>query len=170
MYINAASVIAHREEINEMMMRKKPLALAVSESCLTDQIEDVEIVCQGYKCMRVDSHSRMTGGCCVYVREDIEVEQLEQLQHKKSIWIITVKMKINEIDIKLSVVYRAPSMNKNEFFEFFCDWLEEYTTINSTHLLCGDFNMNLLKNDTYTNKLNNVVEFYGLKQLENRQE
>lgn len=57
---------AHIDEINEMLARRKPIALAVSESCVTKEIENSEIECNGYKCVRVDSHSRMTGGCCVY--------------------------------------------------------------------------------------------------------
>lgn len=164
MYINAASVVAHIDEISELLSREKPIVLAVRESCTTDQIEEVEIECPGYKCMRVDSHSRMTGGCCMYVCDDAQVELVEQSQYNKSTWIITIKIKINELDIMMSAVYRSPSTSKIDFLNYFGEWLEKSIDYHMNHIICGDFNINLLKNDTYTNRLNNIISFHGFKQ------
>lgn len=49
LYINAASVMAHTAEIEELITRRKPMILAASESCLTEEINDTEIAVNGYR-------------------------------------------------------------------------------------------------------------------------
>lgn len=164
LYINAASIIAHIDEIHELITRRKPILLAVSETCVTNQIEDSEIECEGYNCIRVDSHSRMTGGCCVYVREDLNIVVLEQTQHNQAAWALTIKIKFKDIWVGVSVFYRSPSTNKNDFLQFFDEWLEVYSEQQIELLICGDFNIDLMKNDAYSNKLKNMINFYGMKQ------
>lgn len=64
----------------------------VSETCLTEMIEDSEIECDGYVCYRNDSHSRQTGGCCIYVSTILNSDLLSTRTLEKSSWILSIKI------------------------------------------------------------------------------
>lgn len=65
--------------------------LMLSETCLTEDINENEIECEGYQCFRNDSHSRHTGGC-VYVRSDVRVEVLNVSTLEEKVWILSLKV------------------------------------------------------------------------------
>jgi len=72
MYTNAQSLLAHKEEIQHLIMKKiNPAIVALTESRLTEEIDDSEINMTGYNMIRCDSDSRFTGGVTMYVRNDI---------------------------------------------------------------------------------------------------
>lgn len=54
--------MANIDEVRELISRRKPLIVMLSESCTTGDINDNEIECEGYELYRNDSHSRYTGG------------------------------------------------------------------------------------------------------------
>jgi len=51
-----------------------PAFLALSETRLTDEIEDNEVNIPGYNMIRCNAANRNTGGVVLFVREDIKYE------------------------------------------------------------------------------------------------
>ena len=56
------------------MKKVNPAIVALSESRLTDEIEDSEVNVPGYVIIRCDAENRYTGGVILYVRNDIKYE------------------------------------------------------------------------------------------------
>lgn len=163
--MNASSVLAHIDEVQEFLLRKKPLALMLSETCLTDEINDHEIECEGYKMFRNDSHSRYTGGCCIYIRDDVKSEIWNSSTLEKKVWILSVKISNADVNYVCTVVYVSPSASKKECIEYFEDWSEAQVFRADRQIIVGDFNVDFLKYGTYQTKLKNVMDSNGLKQF-----
>lgn len=67
--------MAHRDEIQHLILKKiNPAFLALSETRLTEDIEDNEVNVQGYSMSRCNAKNRNTGGVALYVRNDIKHE------------------------------------------------------------------------------------------------
>lgn len=66
---------AHIEEIEHQVMKKRnPAILALSETRLITDIEDSEMNVPVYSIARCDAESRNTGGVMLYIRNDIKYE------------------------------------------------------------------------------------------------
>lgn len=86
--------------------------LMLSKTCLTKEIDQNEIDCEGYVCHRNDSHSRHTGGCCVYVREDLKAEIIDSSTLEEKVWILSLKLFNCGIDYDVTVVCFSPNGGK----------------------------------------------------------
>lgn len=113
------------DEVHEFLLRKKPLMLLISSTSLTEEIEDNEIDCDGYKCFRNDSHSRHTGGCCVCVRSDQKAEVFSSATLDKKVWILAIKLHNVGDEYVFTVVYFSPNGGKKKCVEFFDNWCED---------------------------------------------
>lgn len=76
LYTNMQSLIAHRDEIQHLvMMKMNPAVLALSETRLTNEIDDSEVNVPGYSLARCNAENRFTGGVAIYIRNDIKYHQ-----------------------------------------------------------------------------------------------
>lgn len=164
-YMNISSLMAHVEEVHEFVLRKKTLMLLLSETCLTKEITENEIECEGYVCYRNDSHSRHTGGCCIYVRDDLKPEIFNSPTLDGKVWILSVKVFNNGCEYVCTAVYFARNGGKKTCIEYFDNWCEQYIYEANRQVVCGDFNADLLKYGTYQSKIKQVIESHGMKQF-----
>lgn len=162
--MNIASLLAHKDEIDELLARKRPFILALSETCVTEDIQDSELECDGYKLFRINSHSRMTGGCCIYIKEQFKSELKGKYVLEKNAWIISLKVYCNNKSCVIHVLYHSPSAKRKDFLEFFNDWCENQIEVSENNIICGDFNIDLLSDSHYSTKLKQILNLFALKQ------
>lgn len=162
MYFNVCSLLPHVNQIREILKTKKPQVLLLSETCLTIDIEDFEVECNGYICVRCDSKSRHTGGVVMYVKSDVKFKILHNSNIGDTMWILTVKISMKDFSGNLSVLYRSPSTSVKDFISYFSDACEniDYSIHN---VICGDFNIDMLSESFYKTKMTNLVSDFGLK-------
>lgn len=141
--------------------------LLLSETCLglTKEIGQNEIDCEGYVCYRNDSHSRHTGGCCIYVRDDLKSEIINASTLEEKVWILSLKLFNYGTDYDVTVVYFSPNAGNKTCIEYLDNWCDRYVSGASRKVVCGDFNVDLLKYGTYQTKIKNVIECHGMKQF-----
>lgn len=163
-YINCSSLPAHIDEVRDLVGRHKPLVVFLSETCLTEEIEDHEVECEEYNFYRNDSHSRHTGGCGVYVRKDVKAEVSDTSTLPTMVWILSLKLSNGGQNYKMSVVYFSPNASKKRCIEHFENWCEDKMEMGENNLVCGDFNVNLLKYGTYQTKMRSIININGMKQ------
>lgn len=163
--MNVSSLPKHLEEVHEFLLRKKPLILILSETCLTNEINDNEIECEGYKCFRNDSHSRHTGGCCIYVRSDLRSEVFNSSTLYEKVWILAVRVYNGGEEYVFTTVYFSPNGGKRTCLEFFDDWCDNNVYLAGKHMIWGDFNIDLLKYGTYQTRIRQLIASYGMKQV-----
>lgn len=163
-YFNVCSVLSHIVQVRDILKRRKPAVLCLSETCVTGDIEDFELNCVGYNCERCDSTSRHTGGVLMYIRCDVKYSVVTNLNKSDNMWILTIKIKQRTLSGLYSVLYRSPSKSVKDFLSYFSVWGEENLDYNESNVICGDFNIDILKESFYKSKMVKVIHDLGLKQ------
>src|SRR5436309_2179760 len=110
MYTNAQSLMAHKDEIRHQIMEKiNPAILALTETRLTDVIEDSEVNIPGYYIIRCNAENRNTGGVVLYIREDVKYELVSTKKLESNCWCAAIEVKDNMYRGMIMVVYYSPS-------------------------------------------------------------
>lgn len=131
---------------------------------LTNEIDDFEIKCCNYICLRCDSTSRFTGGVAIYIGEDVKHIIKCNKNYQENMWIISIQVKQKQMKGIFSVLYHSPSRSAADFIHILDDWCEEFIEIDQTNMLCGDFNIDLLKESFYKDKILKTLNDRGTKQ------
>lgn len=166
-YLNAESVLNNFECIEVLVEKLNPVILICSEACLTDDILDSEIRLAGYNIFRCNSTSRHTGGVLMYIKTNIKAEIVLNKVYEKNLWCLSIHCKCREINGIYTAIYHSPNSSDAEFVQYFTDMLENNFESNKLNVFIGDFNINMNKRYTYSDKLSQVLDLYGLKQLIN---
>lgn len=164
MYLNSSSLTAHFDEIYQLTLRKSPLVIALSETCLTENILDKEINIQGYRLERVNSDSRKTGGATLYIREDAKILTTNQICKQKNYWLVYAYIIYKKKKYLLVSLYRSPNSSKRDFEQFFQAWCEEnIIDENCIVLIVGDFNIDYRTDESGSFK--EILIDVGLKNI-----
>lgn len=163
--LNSESLIAHHSEIEIFVRHCQPMVLCLTETCLTDSINDFEIHIENYNIIRVDSDSRHTGGVMCYISNKVKYELVEKVTFEKNYWLLVLYIK--DININLACVYHSPSASDADFISSFEEWCNEaILKLNGNLCVVGDFNLNWLDNTRYyPTKFRNTVNDLGLRQI-----
>lgn len=164
-YMNVRKLMAHLDEVKELIERRKPLILVLTETCVTININDEEISIEGYVCYNLNSHSRMTGGCVAYVNKNLKTDLLLASAIDKCTWILSFKVSNFSDYCTFTVVYNSPAASKRKCLQHLEEWFENNFDCATNNIICGDFNVDLMKSNSYTKQLNQLMQFYGVKQL-----
>lgn len=144
---------------------EKPLALCLTETHITEDILDQELIIENYNVYRCNSNSKHTGGILLYVYQEISVKLIENMAKNYEYWFLYVRLKVNSSLYELCMYYRSPSGNIVSFLNFFESKCECLWDTNNTIIHIGDFNLNYLNEDFYVLKFKQIVNLNGLKQL-----
>lgn len=164
---NISSFLRHKDDLLHYISIYNPLVLCLTETCVNEEITEIELNIEGYKVFRCNSCSRHTGGVLIFVKKNIKVANIRSHSLDTNFWILSVNIKINKVNYGIAVLYRSPNGNISMFFDGFSDWLDEFIDSNGSNvmILTGDFNIHYDK-DTYDkNKLKALIENNGMKQL-----
>lgn len=148
-----------------MIKKIDPCIVLLNETHLTNDINDSEIKIKGYNIIRTNSESRHTGGTCIYIKNTIEITNIKK-NFLSGIWITSFEIKINNNYTQIASIYCSPSEDKIVRIKKFEEWIENNCE-NKSVVLCGDFNIDLLKNNNCCRFLNNVINDNGMKQIIN---
>lgn len=92
--MNARSLLKNRDEMEELVVRtKNPGIIALSETRLTNETDNCEIMIPDYKIVRCDSERRTTGGTMMYIKKDIEYEIIVNENTVNICWTVGIRMK-----------------------------------------------------------------------------
>lgn len=136
----------------------------LSETHITNEIEECEVTIKGYKLMQCYSHSRHTGGVAVYIRNKIKCSVLNSVSIKNNVWILSIDVKFEAKPLICTVLYHSPSASDSYFLKEFENWIKDNINYDKCNVLAGDFNINIMKKSTYGERLKNILNLYGLKQ------
>lgn len=155
-YSNAQSLMAHQEEIQQQIIQKRyPALLALSETRLTSDIEDNEVNIPGYSIVRCDSeNTEIQGGrrVMIYIKDDIKYEVILREKIKYNCWCIGIEMRGNGYKGAVAVVYHSPSASDGDFIRFMSDMMD-VLVVKGQYIVIEDFNIDLMKDSFYKKKL-----------------
>ena len=164
MYYNARSLVPKFDELLILADSHNPDVICITESWLSVDIQDSEILIPGYQSLRHD-RNRHGGGILMYVSHRFTVKLLP---FHPSLELLTVTLHSGIFKFYLSLFYRPPSRLICRLFVFF---LHNYLqSINipqfSSFVLIGDFNINFSNSShpSFSN-LCNILSTFGLTQV-----
>ena len=150
MYTNAQSLIAHKDEIHNQVIKKfHPAVIALSETRLTSEIEDCEVNVPDYDIIRCNAENRCTGGAILYLREDIKYELLLIKSISANCWCVAIEVREKFYRGALMVVYYSPSASDGNFLRFLEEIVEDLV-IKGECMIVGDFNIDFKTDSFYT--------------------
>ena len=167
-HINCCSLIGKFAEINMLLQNCNIDVLGITESHLSQRIEDKEIAVEGYELQRFDREHKKGGGCVVYYREDLDVIPRPDLKNNEieAIWIEVI---CKSQRLLICTVYRAP--DNNDFYDIFDEVISQIWQTRSNLLIMGDLNSDLLRKNAHTDlgtqgkKLQRILNRYTLKNV-----
>ena len=164
LYYNARSLLPKFDELLILADSHNPDVICITESWLSVDIQDSEILIPGYQSLRHD-RNRHGGGILMYVSHRFTVKLLP---FHPSLELLTVTLHSGIFKFCLSLFYRPPSRLICRLFVFF---LHNYLqSINipqfSSFVLIGDFNINFSNSShpSFSN-LCNILSTFGLTQV-----
>lgn len=149
-----------------LIKEKKPIMICLSETRLTDDINEQEIAIKGYNVIRCDSHTRFTGGVLIYIRKRIQYEIITSLFTEGN-WFLSIRVLKGFRTGNYGVVYHSPSSSDSSFLNLFEEWYENHFSPEKLTIIVGDFNIDLSKTTTYSNRMIQIINNNGLKQTVN---
>ena len=133
---------------------------------MTNQIEDHELLIDGYVCVRGNSESTKMGGVLVYIYKKIKFNIIAVDKCEGNWWAIIINVDDKNFKGILIVVYHSPNSSDAEFLDFMENACND-ELLKKNVIIMGDFNIDV-KLDNYVQKrlLRNMYSV-GLKQLVN---
>ena len=160
-HLNIASLGLHKDELETSLslLDHKFDVIAITETKIRSGIEPIfDLSLSGYNNPFLTPTERARGGALLYVKNNIDCKRrndLEQLMYKsrklESVFIETINEgKKNKI---YACIYRHPSMEIEDFNKNYLEpVLLKLASENKIIYLLGDFNIDLLKTETYDDK------------------
>lgn len=140
----------------------------MSETHLTEDIQENEISLVNYNQIISYSNSARTGGVIIYYKQEWTVKRLYEKVVKSNYWILVCEAQCENNIILMCAVYRSPSGSEAEFCVAFQETLEVLSEKNCDILIMGDFNIDWSKNSFYKMKVQSLMHDNGLRQIVNQ--
>lgn len=165
MYVNIAGIKTNLTQLKHLISQRKPLVVCLAESHITDDLETWEIDIEGYQWVSTNSSSKHTGGCIIYIKEEVKFKTVLSNVLYMNTWITGIEVMISKQKIYIFTVYHSPNSSDLEFLERLEEILSEWAVNKGHILLVGDFNINMARKSTYSNRLQDIIKQHCLYQL-----
>lgn len=164
-YVNIQSIIKNKPHLEIICRDHDPFIIFCSESCTTDKIIDSEISLDGYNIVRCDSHSRHTGGAIIYLKTSIKYAVLLCKSFENNTWCVSVDVSSKFVKGIYTVLYHSPNTSDTTFLKSLDEICNTCINLSKSCVVVGDFNIDMCKENSNTNKLEQVINTHGLKQI-----
>lgn len=163
--MNIQGLLAHFAELDDMVVKRSPLVVYITESHITKDIEETEFCIKGYSAIVCYSNSRHTGGTLLYIRKGYKFKVVFNDSVDYSFWSLGVTLQIKKEDLLVGAIYRSPSGSSHDFLEYLEEQLNNDVLGQRKVVLMGDLNIDFLVNDRDSRKLKRIIHSAGFKQI-----
>jgi Reverse transcriptase (RNA-dependent DNA polymerase) len=164
-HINAQSLPAHIEIVRNILVVSNLDILAVSETWLSDSINDVYVSVPGYRLHRHDRSGRRGGGVGIYIREDLSSSVLTRSQspHSSIAEYLIVQVRSPCFSALCCVVYNPPGfVVLDKLFDDISSHLFGYSHV----FVLGDFNIDISRSLPSARSFLGLLSSLGLTPLQ----
>lgn len=144
----------------------RPELFFASETRTVNDICEGETQIINYTCIRSDSSSRNSGGVCIYVRNDIKVQEVYEYRYEYNNFLI-VDVTNGTCRGRWLCVYHSPNQPHYEFIDKLEEICNTYNSSGACFNCIGDFNINCHSStaSAYKSRLLRSMTSQGLKQI-----
>ena len=167
LHANVRSLVKNRENLELLIndMKSIPNIIGITETKLKDNYLHKPNI-TGYNFESVNSKTN-AGGVGVYIENNMSYKIIDNLQLNISdcedLWL---EISINKNQkLIVGVIYRHPKSNLNLFKTKFENTIETINQTNLNYVICGDFNIDLLKTTAFVNDYLDTLMSSGCSQF-----
>ena len=148
--------------MKDVVLRSKAKIICVTESHIKSSERESAYIIQGYNFENCLSFSAYTGGCSIYIKDNIAYKKIINESQGLN-WILGIKILKGQCKGNCCVVYHSPSSSNSEFIDLLnTKWLPKIYNKENT-IFMGDFNINWINKKECKNLKNGFLQ-YNLKQ------
>lgn len=162
--MNAQGLLSHLEEIKQLMYNRNPDIVCISETHITRDIDETEILILDYNSTVCYSNSRHTGGTVIYVKGSLKYNQISSDSIEYNYWALWIAVQVQKEVLLVAAIYRSPNQGCTELLKYLEEKLADFFNNQKTVIL-GDLNIDLLKDYSDAKKLSRILEAEGAKQI-----
>ena len=140
-------------------LEKRPDVVALTETWLKPT--DGPFPIEGYQEPRHSHRNGRGGGVSLYVREGLTIGI--ETKHTGNYEALTLQLSSSAESLSVTVVYNPPEKNKLNFINEFVHYLTSLPNPGSKRIICGDMNIDLLKQTTIKTEYLSAMETIALE-------
>ena len=164
-HINAQSIPAHYPDLLSTFETKDIHAVLVSETFLKPCLPSTSYALPGFHLIRNDRIGKGGGGVAIYLRSHIpfNIVTKSPAVYSESAEYLFIELLFGSLKLLLGVFY-SPSM-RIDYFSNFETLLENHMPHSDHTIIMGDFNTCLIKNDSRSKRLVDIIKSSNLNTL-----
>ena len=164
-HLNAESLIAHLDDVSDIMNGKLCHVLCISETFLKPTLPDSLAYLSGYKLIRNDRTNKGRGGVAMYVRDDLKFKLIfkSESNYSNKPEILLVEVGTVNGKILIGVIYRPPNHGNLTDIE---EALGAYSSNDDHIIVTGDFNCNVQSDTSDVRLIKTIFDIFELNILE----
>ena len=149
-------------------LKCKPKIICLTETWLKDCHPIGLYNINGYHPIITANRVRRGGGVAFYINENLKFQIIDTF-NQNFLQILSIKIKqLNSSEIILTCLYLPPNAVNETSITEIQNYLDKIKlTPDTMHIVCGDFNVNILKTSKNSEKLQNVMLSLGLENRNN---
>ncbi|MEL6989481.1 MAG: endonuclease/exonuclease/phosphatase family protein, partial [Bacteroidota bacterium] len=145
-------------------LESPPAVICLTETWLTENDTPALFRIPGYSEVFSKCRSSKGGGLMIQVKKDINFVKTIPCELDEA---LAVELSNRNVKFQIAVIYNPPKINKQEFLEVFDNFLANFKSATIPVIVCGDFNIDISKNNNLVSQLLNVHASNGFTQVIN---
>ena len=152
----------------KQVFEKTPFdAFGGCETWLTKNTPKDRFILDNFNILRADRKNKRGGGVCLYLGKQYTNFRVIKIPNvcdmPEMLWVEVV---VGQIKIAIGILYKPPKIPCSAFREAYDSLIYIYSKYEHT-ILCGDFNVNMLNQDSYDTKVlsDSILEPFSLTQM-----
>lgn len=137
--------------------------VGVSETWLSSDHNDSAFGINGYNFIRKDRDGR-GGGVGIYIKKHFQYQNIQFDIPTDICEIISIKFKLNKKHILFINIYRAPSLDTDNFIDTLSDLMSMTMPFYDCVIFSGDFNIDFLGESRFSSRITNLIDTFNLAQ------
>ena len=171
LHVNARSLFKNFDALQELLAvtRYNFSIICVTETWLNDKSPALFNI-ENYSLLHIDRKEMKGGGVAVYINNSLQYKTRKDLCFKTTCaesLFIEVENQSSKNSI-FGVVYRPPHLNIDTFIEDLDEMLQKVSLENKDTYLGGDFNIDLIKSNRFSQTFVNLMDTYALSPFINK--
>lgn len=162
---NIAGLRNNFSELKYVIKNCNPEIVILNETHLTELCDNSDLKLTNYQSpINCFSHSTHTGGVSVFVKKNIRINNINVIQENTAWYLSFETIVNNEPTIFAGLYLSADARNKPIVIQSYEKWIESLQ-LSKPVIICGDFNINMLIDTTFSRKLSQICDDCGLQLL-----
>lgn len=157
-HLNSRSLFCHIDEVRDLFSNVNAHAIGVSETHLKSKTRSKAIEIEGYRLIRNDRKIDACGGVALYIRKEYKYSVIGASE-TDDIEFLFVEVRLQFTKLLIGVFYKRPLFRDiNKLEEILSNYVLPYDNV----ILVGDFNVDMLIDNSYSGKMKGILHSFSL--------